>query len=822
MTQTVKCLLILSLLFISDSLEAIPVTGRVTNSNNEPLPFANVYIRGTTNGTTTNIDGYYRLDVPAGHHDLVFRFIGYRMRVEPVFVSNAPLEVNVALEREQYTLSEVKVQADAEDPAYPIIRNAIDMRKYYLNQVDEFSCDVYIKGLQRLTKYPSTFFGMEINLGEFIDTLTGIVYLSESVSEYHFKKPDQVKEVMISSKVSGSNRAFSFNQASDMEFDFYENILMVGELSQRGFISPISASALFYYRYRLDGSFLESGRWVYRIEVIPKRKNDPVFSGYIFIQDSTWRIHSTELMLTRDSQIEFVDTLQVNQSYIPVDKEEDVWMIGSSTFYFAFSAFGFEGNGNYVGVFSDYKIKPSFEKKFFKGSVMKVNDDSNKKDEVYWETIRPIPLTPEETLDYYKRDSLMVIKESEPYLDSLDRISNRFKPGKLLTGYIYTNRYSKTQYQISSLLETIQFNTVEGLNIGSGLRIEKRFERRNSFVADGKIRYGFSNEKISASGLVQYNYNTKKFSSVTLSGGDDLVQYNAHEPISPIINTSYSLFDEKNYMKLFQKQYGKVSWRNEPVNGLRVSFSAELAQRKAVQNTTDYTFKSERKDSYTSNNPLNPGSDVPAFGTHQAFKVHGQLRVRFKQKYIDRPNGNWIIGSKYPTLILAYNKGLNGIAGSDVDYDHVEVGVEDRIRLGMAGTLNYYVVYGYFLRKNKMYFMDFQHFDGNRTIFSGFQPRRFDLLPYYDFSTKDEYVQLFAEHEFGGLIFNKIPGVRRLKLNEIAGFRFLHIPGVFDYYEASFGLEKLGFIRADFVMSFDGSGKSSTGFVIGIKRQIGL
>ena len=39
------------------------------------------------------------------------------------------------LESENYTLSEVQVRADAEDPAYPIIRKAIENRKKYLNEV---------------------------------------------------------------------------------------------------------------------------------------------------------------------------------------------------------------------------------------------------------------------------------------------------------------------------------------------------------------------------------------------------------------------------------------------------------------------------------------------------------------------------------------------------------------------------------------------------------------------------------------------------------------------------------------------------------------
>ncbi len=798
-------------------LQAITVSGRVTGNNDEPLAFANVYVKGTSTGTTTNLDGYYKLEVTDMPCELVYRYLGYKLRIEKIGALKEPLQLNVKLEPENFTLSGVTIKADSEDPAYAIIRKAQTKRKFYQNQVDAFNCDVYIKGLQKITKYPKKILGMEVNFGEFVDSVSGIIYLSESVSKYSFKKPDDIKEVMVSSRVSGSNKAFSFNQASDMNFDFYENIMAVGGISQRGFISPISGSAMFYYRYKLEGSYLENGRWVNKIAVIPKRKNDPVFAGYIYIQDSTWRIHSTDLYLTKDSQIEFVDTLRVNQVFIPADKAEDIWMPGSVTFRFVFSALGIEGNGNYVGIYSGYDINPSFKKKHFSGSVMVVSEESNKKDTTYWEMIRPIPLTTEEVTDYIKKDSLREIKESKPYLDSLDRISNKFKISKLIMGYDYADRYTKTEWSVSGLLDNVQFNTVEGLNIGVVTQFVKRYEDRRSWRTELKTRYGFAIEEPSITGSAQYVYNNKKFGSVKLHGGSELIQFNEAEPISPLINTSYSLFGEKNYMKLYRKSFVTLESGLEPVNGIRFGAGVSFSERDAVKNHSDFTFIDDKKREYTSNNPLKPSNDLLFFPTNNAFKIMANARIRIKQKYIDRPDLNYILGSKYPTFFVNYSKGIADIFDSDVDYDKLEGGVEDVIRLGMLGTLSYYGVYGKFLNNNRVYFMDAVHFNGNKTAFSGFEQKRFDLLDYYTYSTADEYGQVFLEHSFGGFILNKIPLLRKLKLNELAGFRALYVPDRDTYFEASFGLEKLGVIRADIVFGFDENGNTKTGFVFGIR-----
>ncbi|MBT7817332.1 MAG: carboxypeptidase-like regulatory domain-containing protein, partial [Polaribacter sp.] len=47
-------------------------------TSNEPLPFANIIIKGTAIGTTSDFDGNYFLKVPAGNHTVIFSFLGYK------------------------------------------------------------------------------------------------------------------------------------------------------------------------------------------------------------------------------------------------------------------------------------------------------------------------------------------------------------------------------------------------------------------------------------------------------------------------------------------------------------------------------------------------------------------------------------------------------------------------------------------------------------------------------------------------------------------------------------------------------------------------
>ena len=52
--------------------------------NGEPLPFANIVVKGTTIGVTTDLDGKYTLSVPTGNQILVFSFVGYQTLEKPI------------------------------------------------------------------------------------------------------------------------------------------------------------------------------------------------------------------------------------------------------------------------------------------------------------------------------------------------------------------------------------------------------------------------------------------------------------------------------------------------------------------------------------------------------------------------------------------------------------------------------------------------------------------------------------------------------------------------------------------------------------------
>lgn len=807
-------LVLLSSLFVAIPAFSGMVKGFVTNTKNEPLPFASVFVTGTTHGTSTNLDGYFELHLAEGRHELGFRYVGYQKKTVEIEISANPLTLNVQLETDQIMLQEVVISADAEDPAYPIIRKAIAKRKFYLEQIENYTCNAYTKGIFRMTEAPDKFFGDSLNTKN--DSILGIFYLSESESKLDFQQPDQMKEEMISSRVSGDPKGFGINFISFFLLDFYNNnIKLPIDRSERGFISPIANSALFYYDYRLEGSFLDDSSKVYKIRVMGKRKADPVFNGHIYIVDGSWRIHSVDLMITKDANVEFVDSVNIQKTLAPANDSLWTTITQKLHLYFSINFFGkrFAGNGMFHSQFTNYRFDNEFGEKYFKNEVIKVDPEANKKDSAYWEKNRPIPLTGEELVNYEKEDSLLKKRQSREYLDSLDRKSNRPKWGNLLNGYSYYRRIDSTRFSVNSPLTTLQFNTVQGWNVGLKFDYSRNFSDERRFFVGQKIGYGFSNQRWIYNVDIASNYNREKFSAFRISAGIMPAQYNQNEPISPLINSLYTLLDENNFMKVYQKSYLQLGHSTEIVNGIFLRVSANYADRKPLVNTTNFRWVDYDSREFTSNDPQKPDSDSEAFEQNQSLTLHLAATYRFRQKYISVPH-KVILGSKYPDLTFSYTKGFIGVLSSDVDFDLITLKLEGRMKLGLFGESHYEGIYGTFVNNRKMEFMDFYHFNGNRTIVANDAFNAFQLLDYYKYSNNTTWAEACFEHNFNGFIINKIPLLRKTKWRALAGVRYLTVDFENDYIEFNVGVKNIfKVLRIDFVTSFEKGNRARTGIV---------
>ena len=811
------------LIFISNSMVS-QVIGKVTDTGNQLLPYVNIYTEDGLKGTTTNEEGAYELKLTQpGNYTLIFQFLGYETLRKQLQIQDFPYQLDVKLTPEITNLEEVTVNAD-ENPADKIIRNAIDNRRKNLSKIEQYTADYYSRGLWRIKNAPEKILGQEIgDLGGGLDsTRSGIVYLSETISEITYNAPDDFKEKILASKVSGNDNGFSLNSAQESDFTFYRNTVDINAK----IVSPIADYAFNYYNYILEGVFYDdAGHLINKIQVIPKRPKGRVFFGTIYIVEDSWQIYGVELKTTGEAlQFAPIEVLTFTQNFKYSDANK-FWIKISQTVDFSFAMFGISGDGRFTAVYSNYNFNPNFVKSTFSREVLTFADAANKKDSLFWQKIRPVPLTNEELTDYIQKDSIQILRKSKKYLDSVDAVSNKFELSKALFGYSFSNSYQKRNFRISSPLFGTHFNTVQGWNTSVDLNF-----RQNQDENFGKywrifssMNYGFGDERFRITGGFQKKFNNFSRPILTLTGGIETTQINNTEPISERINDITSLFFERNYLKLHQQKFAEIAWQQEVFNGFQAFADLSFQDRSALFNTTNQSWINRDKIETTSNNPLQPENfGSTPFTDHHIFKFNLAGKIDFDQKYLSYPDRKFNINSnKYPTLYLAYNKGF----GSDINeynFDQIRASVTQEISLGNKGTFSYNLKGGTFLETGNIAFLDYQHFNGNQTrIGDGNYLNKFHLLPYYDFSTNKNYFEGHIEQDFKGWILGKIPLINKLNYNLILGTHFLATKNNKTYSEVSVGIDNLGFgkyrlLRLDYAISnFEGNRQGA--LIFGLK-----
>ncbi len=850
------------------------IKGTVKADDGTPLPFTSIYIKQTGSGAATDLNGYYEIALTPGQYDLVFKFIGYESESRIIDVGKEMIELNVVLKPQTIMLQAVTIKAGKEDPAYTIMRKAIAKAKYHIQQLDSYSAKVYIKGKGKLNDYPWLAKKMLEKEGITKDRL----FITESVSEIKYTRPNKFEEKVIAIYTQGKDRNGSPN-------NYFFGSFYQPEIAET--VSPLSPKAFSYYKFEYLGTFKDGKYEVSKIKVIPRSKGDNVFEGEIFIVENWWSIHSLELVSSKLG-IHF----KVKQIYNPI--EEKAWMPVSMQAIVSGKVFGFDFAGSYNATVKNYsiklnpalpvemevidekiekeeakKIKKQFSQKnqqlkerlengkeitnkelkqlakeyekaerekekepdVISESKFAVDTMAYKKDSTFWADIRPAPLDKEEVRGYKKTDSISQAQRKRDEGDTLKskRKHAGFKPWDMLTGNSYS--LGKTSnFQIHTPFGG--FNTVEGANIYYRLSYYKRWVKRDTVNKlkwpDTKrleisplLRYSFAREKLT--GLLRIDYRTRT-TRVTLSGGRYVQQLNNEEPIHPVINTFTTLFQGHNWMKLYEREFVDFNFRQRVNDKYSIRTQWSLARRHELFNNKLYSFRDDSKNHFTENAPVNVELPNTGFQDNTAFTGSIGFEARPWQKYRIRNGNKFREDRSTPIFSLDYRKGFGNIFGSDVNYDLVEVGVRQGIRMGVRGMLDMNLRAGKFLNSQSMFFMDYKHFTGNMTPFMTTDPvGSFRVLDYYKFSTRDEYFTANVHYHFRKFLISRIPKARLFGLTESFFVNYLATPSSGNYTELGYGLNGiLRLFRIEFATAFENGNYVGSGFRLGISTNLSV
>lgn len=587
-------------------MQAFSFTGEVQTPHGDPLPYTIIRVPQTGFQTVSGADGRFSLTVYTDTLVIELRHLGYRVRRDTLYRSEAKARYTFMLLPQEVRLGGVIITEGGQDPAELLIRKAIAARSRNRTCLPAFRAETYTLFTIRSPEASNPAIRKLLRL---TDRSGGVVFLSESFSHVFFTPPDRYREEIHHSRIVGSQRYSFLGGWVFRGFDPYADRLSLEELTETPFILPLASDAPLYYRYELLGSYWDDEQLFYKIQIKPRSYSSPCVEGYIILADETYALIGLEWRVQAPRPIRYTDSIGVRATYLPVG---GCYVLGEVSFRGRFRvslpvggevSFVGEGYGayrkyDYLAFTSRRQVRPSqklssalppssisagqreskietlrVEKLDF-GELVWIAPNAAKSSGRFWDSLRLAPLDSLQVQYITAHDSLIAMR------DTIRESGGRWVWRREGIGWRYRFPHKKLPSALSVLIPTIGYTPPEGWFMPLLLRLEV-----GNFTSALNLRYGFGWGKILPVGEMAIDTRHYPKWSGGLRGGLEMREPSDFVQISPLWNALYKLAEEETpwqgYVRPFISAY------------LSRYFHRTLEVR--IQTTWD-----ERKESYAS------------------------------------------------------------------------------------------------------------------------------------------------------------------------------------------------------------------------------
>lgn len=683
----------------------------------------------------------------------------------------------------------------------------------------------------------------------------GDSYFLESFNEIDFKAPDKYVQRVVSFNSNFPDQGDEISPMDYIKASFYQPV--IAQMA----ISPLSPSAFSYYRFRYLGASLQGESSLSKIEVTPRHKSPQLFEGTIYIVDDVWCLHSVDL--TNENMAGSIHIKEVHipvegDIWMPVSHyfEMNLGIMGfKADIYYRSSVkyLSVEENtslkkpdpltGTYTGNdipdtmmtktrkrigeilqkeemsnrdmirLADLMNRESAES--LKDTMLKnleikektqfvIEKDAGKKDSAFWAGIRPIPLSEAEI-------KALSTKPNTGRLRQAARDSSVFTEQKKKSRFAQDLRHiafghtwsdsSGWRFSGGGLINPrcFSFNTVDGLVVGTDLRMTKEFSKKWSFSLYPEIRYAFSREKLMGRANININSGGMKPVRIFLLSGITSRDISTGGGINPLLNSATSLLLKKNYLKLYDSRYVNLGFDLEVKNGLNIELSSGIDDRRILENTTDFTlFRSSHE--YTDNVPDNryldgEGTYLQLFTNQVQLNFSANVTVVPYQKYRIN-NGNKVPeGSVWPTFKFYWKHLMNTDSFDSGSYSHFDMlrfEVSQKLDPGAFRELKWMIRTGGYTDNRGISFFDFFHFNTQTFPLLVYNHDDAFMVPrYYTLSTPEFFAEAHLKYTSPYLMVKYLPGLNRTLIRENLIFSYLGSRHNTSYTEIGYSLSEI-------------------------------
>lgn len=774
---------------------ATSIKGVVKDEQGLPLFHVAVFVPGTNLGTHTNEKGEYQINLKPGNYNLNYNFIGYETVIKPIQIGQEKIQVfDIILKVNNNEMPMLVVNADRRDFVKRLVRGASDQREFYAKQMENYSVGFYGRTSMEKIDFKrdtsdkimqppviqNAIYNVNENAGTLYSSGNQIKLKVDAFRDFKPKSNDNFSSISVSFEygeetiVNDRDRwqdPYELSSASCYsEFSLKENALTLPQLTDKKIISPIASTALLSYTFDLVGIDTLNGEKFYKLSVMPIFKQEALFNGYIWIQDTTFVVGKLELNLA-DEVMPFFSDFSWKEEF--VELESNRWVSKGKSIYGKVKEGKTQRLCHVEYKFKEYEFSITAPLNMQNSEVLKYDDYAFDRDSIYWESRQLIPLSSLELKYKHECDSLQKRFDDPKIQAEKDSAFNKITFWDVtLSGVAWRNRAKGTSYYINPLIAQANVFGIGGYRHKFGGSFSQHF-KSNDFVleTDGYVDYGFANKDVRGKGGIGLTYYPKKFVRTFIRFGDYYDMINTFSSFS-------SVFSRSNYVRA--KMFS-IEQRMELINGLYASLTYEFCDQMPINNLVQDAWSSQLFGDV--NKPIE-------FQRYTKSEFNLNLQWRPGQTYYYKRNRKVVTGFKNPEFKFNYRKGVPGMFGSEVNFDYIELKIHDDYQLPRFGTGEWTVQGGSFVNKSNLRLLEYKYFRGSDLIFFSDPNASFQLLDQV-FLTPNAYYRGNYVHSFNGMFFNKIPLLNRLKLNELAGSAFIAIPSEnFIHQEIFVGIQK--------------------------------
>ena len=770
MLKKVFYILLLMLLcsaFNAAAQQFVELHGVVKDSvADEPVPYASVFVKGTGEGAIANVKGEFSLSLPK-NSVLRVQVVGYETKEVKVSELKSPFVIYIA--SSSRILDEViidrKRKEKYEKKGNPAIALMEDIRRHMKDD------DPLLKPYYGYDKYELMTFGLNnmnsdeenklLNkfnfLKEYVDTLpvTGKPILPVSVTEnysneYFRNNPKSHKSYILAKRHEGIEDGLDaasverFLDDAVREIDMYGNDI---QLMQNRFVSPFSSIGSSFYKYYLTDTVVIDGDRCVRLSFVPFNPESFGFIGrvYVLLNDSSRFIKKVMMTTPSSINLNFVKRLYIEQDFARADNNCRLKTRDDVTIEFKVIKGAQEFYAHRKTIYSNHSFEPPYDLSIFEKSGEEIlADNATHLTQEEWKRLRPAQA---KTKDDDVGGMLARLRKSRVFYWT-EKVALT-----LLNGYVSTGNPSK--FDLGPLNTFMNWNKLEGFRLKVGGMTTAHLNKR--LFAKGYLAYGFKDEKLKYMGELEYSFNDKKYHgnefpihSLKLSHQYDVDKIGQHYQFTSQDNAFLAIRrqtdDKMTYLRRTALQY-KIEW----LNGFSLAASLEHQRHEATRFL-----------------PFVDGNG----SVHGHYNIAGfqvQLRYAPGEKFYQTRMFRFPINIDNPIMTLTHTYMPKGFLGGDFEVNKTEFAIQKRFWFSAFGYTDVIVKAGKIW--SKVAYPDLMIPDANLSY--TIQPETYTLMNAMEFAN-DQYVSWDLTYWMNGLIFNRIPLVKKLKLREVLSFRGLY------------------------------------------------